>query len=226
MMNSHRCTKVAAPTLLVAALTVMGMAWNPAVSATQPPPPVATNAPGAVQQTVASVDVASATASSTHVQKQNNKQTLERIATAMIEAEKRRLELNRPDPAVPPSFIEQWGVQVIGVNYTADGFWLDFRFRVIDPDKARMLFDNRFKPYLESEQSGVKLAIPSPSKIGAMRTTNRAGNIKAGKIYTMIFANPNFHVKPGQKVTVVAGDFKVEHLTVRGQAHTKLGRAP
>lgn len=225
MMNSHRCNNVEARTLLVAALTVMGMAWNPAVSATQTPQPVATNAPGAAQQIVASGGVASATGSSADVQKQNNKQNLERIATAMIEAEKRRLALTRPDPAVPPSFIDQWGVQVIGVNYTADGFWLDFRFRVIDPDKAGMLFDNRFKPYLESEQSGVKLAIPSPSKIGSMRTTNRAGNIKAGKIYAMIFANPNFQVKPGQKVTVVAGDFKVEHLTVRGKVHTKLGQA-
>jgi hypothetical protein len=100
------------------------------------------------------------------------------------------------------------------VDNTADGFWLDFRFRVTDAEKALPLFDSRIKPYLESEQSGVKLAVPSAAKVGALRTTNRGHNVKPGKIYNIMFANPGFHVKPGQKVSVVIGDFKVEHLTV------------
>jgi hypothetical protein len=85
---------------------------------------------------------------------------------------------------------------------------------VTDVQKALPLFDSRVKPYLESEQSRVKLAVPSGAKVGALRTTNRGRNIKPDKIYTIMFANPGFHVKPGQKVSVVIGDFKVEHLTV------------
>jgi len=140
--------------------------------------------------------------------------TPEQIYIGMIEAEQKRRELWRPDPAVPSTLSEQWGVQVIGVQLSAGGYWLRFAFRVDDADKAGMLFDNRFKPYLESEQTGVKLGVPSAAKVGALRTTNRQGNIKNGKIYTMMFSNPGTQVKPGHKVSVVAGDFKVEHLTV------------
>jgi hypothetical protein len=30
----------------------------------------------------------------------------------------------------------------------------------------------------------------------------------------MVFGNPDAHVKSGEKVTMVIGDFKAEHLTV------------
>jgi len=140
--------------------------------------------------------------------------TPEQVYMGMIEAEKKRRALWRPDPTVPKALAEQWGVQVIGVHLTAGGYWLRFAFRVNDADKAGMLFDNRYKPYLESEQSGVKLGVPTAAKVGALRTTNRQGNIKNGKIYNIMFSNPGAQVKPGQKVAVVAGEFKVEHLTV------------
>ena len=130
----------------------------------------------------------------------------------MIEAEKKRRALWRPDPAVPNTLAEEWGVQVIGVHLTAGGYWLDFRFRVIDESKAGMLFDNRYKPYLEHD--GVRLGVPTAAKVGALRTTNRQGNIRNGKIYTIMFSNPGARIEPGHKVTVVAGEFKVEHLTV------------
>ena len=149
--------------------------------------------------------------------------TPQQIYRGMIEAEKRRRALWMPDPVVPKAFAEKWGVHVIGVHLTAGGYWLRFAFRVDDADKAGVLFDNRFKPYLESEQTGVKLAVPSAAKVGALRTTNRQGNIKNGKIYNIMFSNPGSQIKPGQKVAVVAGDFRVEHLTVRGQGDSPLG---
>lgn len=153
--------------------------------------------------------------------------TPEQIYTAMIEAEKKRRALWMPDPAVPKALAEQWGVHVIGVHLTAGGYWLRFAFRVDDAEKAGVLFDNRYKPYLESEETGVKLAVPTAAKVGALRTTNRQGNIKNGKIYNIMFSNPGSKVKPGQKVAVVAGEFKVEHLTVRGQDDGPIaGQAP
>jgi hypothetical protein len=141
----------------------------------------------------------------------------EEMLNGMIEAEKRRSAAARPDAAINnKEMLEKWGVQVISVSYAADGFWLNFRFRVADPDKAGVLFDSKIKPYLESEATGVKMAVPNAAKIGALRTTNRGHNIQANKIYNIMFANPAFHVKPGQKVSVVVGDFKAEHMTVRG----------
>lgn len=136
------------------------------------------------------------------------------VEAAIQAAEKRRAEAMRPDPSVPASVAEQWGVEVIRVASTAGGFWLDFRFRVMDVEKSLPLFDSRIKPYLESELTGVKLGVPSAAKVGSLRTTNRGANIKPDKIYTILFSNPGFHVKPGQKVSVVIGDFRAEHLTV------------
>lgn len=143
---------------------------------------------------------------------------IEEIHAAMLEAEALRKAVSQPDPAVSPAFNKRWGVQVIGVWDSADGFWLNFRFRVTDPEKAQVLFDSRLKPYLESETSGLKMAVPSAAKVGSLRTTNRGHNIKPGRIYTIMFANPEAHIKIGQKVSVVVGDFKTEHLTVRGNS--------
>jgi|GEM_PF-3240638 len=225
MANLNKCYKKAeVSNVLIALLTVAGLTWNSGASAAQTPLPVV-NSPYVAQQTSASAAMASAATSPIQTQELRTRQTLERIHTAMIEAEKRRVALTRPDAAVPPSLIEQWGVQVIGVNYTAGGFLLDFRFRVLDASKAEVLFDSRIKPYLKSEQSGTKLSVPTAAKIGALRTSKRGPNIQDGKIYAMMFANPGYSVKPGQKVSVVVGDFSVEHLTVRGQVSQKPGRA-
>ncbi|MCP4455169.1 MAG: hypothetical protein GY809_27215 [Planctomycetes bacterium] len=109
---------------------------------------------------------------------------------------------------------EQWGVKLISLNLTSAGFMMDFRFRVLDADKALSLFDHRIKPYVVVERSNIKLPVPMAAKVGAMRPTNRGKNIKADKNYYMIFANPDRHVKRGEKVTVIIGDFKVEHLRV------------
>ena len=118
------------------------------------------------------------------------------------------------DPEQAEKLAEQWGVKLISLNLTSAGFMMDFRFRVLDADKALSLFDHRIKPYVVAERSSIKLPVPMAAKVGAMRPTNRGKNIKADKNYYMIFANPDRHVKRGEKVTVIIGDFKVEHLTV------------
>jgi hypothetical protein len=141
--------------------------------------------------------------------------TVEQIEQAMAAAEKRRQERLEPDPAAPNERLaKQWGVEVIGISQTAGGYMLDFRFRVVDAEKALPLFDHRVKPYVTAEKSGINLPVPVGAKTGAMRPTNRGRNIKSDKTYYMVFANPDAHLKPGDKVSVVIGDFRVEHLTV------------
>ena len=109
---------------------------------------------------------------------------------------------------------DKWGVELLGMRLTTAGYMLDFRFRVMDADKALPLFDHRIKPHIVAERSNIKLPVPMSTKVGAFRPTNRGKNIKADKTYYMIFGNPDRHVKVGEKVTVVIGDFKVEHLMV------------
>jgi hypothetical protein len=157
---------------------------------------------------------ASSAADPAKVGGQRHSLTPQELKTAMLEAERRQAAATHPDPNVPEELAEKWGVEVIRVASTAEGFWLDFRFRVTDEKKALPLFDSRIKPYVESEKTGAKLGVPTAAKVGALRTTNRGGNIKAGKIYAIMFSNLGAQVKPGQKVSVVIGDFKVEHLRV------------
>jgi len=118
------------------------------------------------------------------------------------------------DPEQAKRLAKEWGVKLISLKLTASGIMMDFRFRVLDAEKALSLFDSRIKPYLVVERTGVKLPVPMADKVGALRPTNRGKNIKADKNYYMLFANPDRHVKPGEKVTMVIGDFKVKNLAV------------
>ena len=117
-------------------------------------------------------------------------------------------------PEEAKDLADKWGVELLGMRLTAAGMMLDFRFQVLDADKALPLFDQRIKPHIVAERSNIKLPVPMAAKVGAFRPTNRGKNIKADKTYYMIFGNPDRHVKAGEKVTVVIGDFKVEHLKV------------
>lgn len=109
---------------------------------------------------------------------------------------------------------ETWGVELLGMRITAADYMLDFRFHVIDADKALPLFDHRIKPYIIADRSQIKLPVPMAAKVGAFRPTNRGKNITSGRNYYMIFGNPDRHVKKGETVTVVIGDFMVEGLLV------------
>lgn len=108
------------------------------------------------------------------------------------------------------SIEESWGIQIIGIRQTAAGHMLDFRYRVLDAEKAQILFQRKNKPYLIDQASGKVLAVPTTAKVGPLRTSDKP---QEGRIYWMFFANPGV-VKAGSKVTVVIGDFKAEDLTV------------
>jgi hypothetical protein len=109
---------------------------------------------------------------------------------------------------------DKWGIELISLRLTAAGYMIDFRFHVLDAVKANIFFDHRLKPHLVVERSNAKLPIPMAAKVGAFRTTNRGQNIKPNKTYYMVFGNPDAHVKSGEKVTMVIGDFKAENLIV------------
>lgn len=109
---------------------------------------------------------------------------------------------------------DNWGVELLGMRLTAGNYMMDFRFHVIDAEKALPLFDHRIKPYVIADRSNIKLPVPMAAKVGAFRPTNRGKNITSGRNYYMIFGNPDRHVKQGETVTVVIGDFTIESLLV------------
>lgn len=110
-----------------------------------------------------------------------------------------------------PALEERWGVKALSIRLSAEGYMLDFRYRVLDPEKALPLFDRKIKPYLVDEASGAIMAVPEPPKVGALRNTRQP---KPDRTYFVLFANPGRFVKKGKAVSVVIGEFKAEHLIV------------
>lgn len=107
---------------------------------------------------------------------------------------------------------QDWGVKVLWIRTSAAGHMLDFRYRVLDPEKAKPLMDRRNKAYVVPQNSKVKLGVPHSPKVGSLRTMPKT--IKKDTNYYAMFANPGT-VSRGDKVTVVIGDFKAENLTVQ-----------
>jgi len=125
------------------------------------------------------------------------------------------LSTNPPGAVEPSGIRERWGIDNVRIQLTAASNILDFRYRVIDPDKALPILDHKVKPYLVDQKSGAKFEVPMPPKIGSLRQTARSGAPKAGKTYFILFSNPGRSVEAGDKVTVVIGDFRAENLIVR-----------
>lgn len=107
----------------------------------------------------------------------------------------------------------EWGIQILGISLTAANYMLDFRYRVLEPEKAGPIVDRTIKPHLIVENTGDKLQVPVSYKVGPMRASAKFA--KADRNYFVFFANPGQVVKAGDKVTVVVGDFRAEHLTVQ-----------
>jgi hypothetical protein len=110
-------------------------------------------------------------------------------------------------------YARRYGVDQMQVRYTASGESLEFRYRVLDPDKAAILSDKRARPYLIDEQSGAKLEVPVMDKVGALRQTTDAP--EAGREYWMLFMNRGKLVRPGHRVDIEVGPFHVRGLTVQ-----------
>lgn len=113
----------------------------------------------------------------------------------------------------PQSIEQQWGVKVLGIHRTAAGYMLDFRYRVLDPVKATLLFDLQIKPCLTDQATGARMMVISPPKLGAMRSSGK--NILPDRNYFIMFANPGQFIKTGNKVTVEIGAFRVTDLVVQ-----------
>lgn len=109
---------------------------------------------------------------------------------------------------------ESWGIRIEGLRLSANGSMLDFRYRIIDPEKATPLVRPSVKPHLIDQASGATLTVPVYAKLGPMRAVARYGAPKADRIYFVLFANPGGFVKAGNKVTVVIGKFRAENLVV------------
>ncbi len=117
----------------------------------------------------------------------------------------------QPDSRDESNLEGKWGIQVVAVRLTAAGSFVDFRFRVVDPEKSKPLMKKDTKAYLLDQTSSAKLSVPVTS-LGAQRSR---GDPIAGRNYFILFTNSSGVVRHGSKVTITIGDFKAEDLTVQ-----------
>ena len=108
---------------------------------------------------------------------------------------------------------DQLGIRIVGLRRSSAGYMLDLRYRVIDPAKAASLLDRKINPYLVDEATGAQLGVPDAPKVGQLRPTSR-NNVIPGRNYYILFANPGRYLNGGSKVTLIAGDVRIPHLTV------------
>ncbi len=113
--------------------------------------------------------------------------------------------------AGPVDLGQQWGIEVTSIRLTANDHMIDFRYRVLDPVKAKELFVRQNHPALIDQKTGKVLAVPETAKIGPLRNSDTP---KQGKIYWMFFGNAGYLVNAGDQVTVVIGEFRAENLVV------------
>jgi hypothetical protein len=116
-----------------------------------------------------------------------------------------------PSPTGCDDLRETWGIEVVRLFATASGAMLDFRFRVIDPERAAPLFAKGTKAFLVDERTNRASAVPGSPKTGPFRTTGRP---EAGRTYYMVFSNMDRGVRRGDPVSIVVGDVLIPDLTV------------
>jgi hypothetical protein len=105
-----------------------------------------------------------------------------------------------------------WGVEKMEVREAASGVLLRFSYRVANADKAQVLNDKKSTPYLIDEKTGAVLQIPTMPKVGMLRQTGTPVN---GLEYWMVFSNKGNFVKPGNRVSIVIGNFRAQGLVVQ-----------
>lgn len=131
--------------------------------------------------------------------------------------------MEHPSPA-PPSLEETtWGVEPLSLTLTASDFFLDFRFRVTDAQKASAVLSRRGKAYLIHEASGEILPV-AVTKIGPLRAA--AVDPKPYRTYVVLFSNIDRKVRTGDLATVVIGDFTGEGIAVGGRSVSVLDLDP
>ena len=92
-----------------------------------------------------------------------------------------------------------YGIDQLQVRSVSSGASLEFRYRVLDAQKAGILNDKHSPPYLIDQITGTRLTVPTVEKVGTLR---QVAAPEVGREYWMLFGNPGKVVKPGQRVDI------------------------
>lgn len=104
-----------------------------------------------------------------------------------------------------------WGIDSLSVRQAESGELIRFSWRVIDPERAKLLNDKKIEPELFDLQAGVKLVVPQVEFAGPLRVVTTP---QTGKVSWIAFSNLGRRVKAGDRVNIVVGQFHVNGLLV------------
>jgi hypothetical protein len=99
------------------------------------------------------------------------------------------------------------GVRVVRVAASGGGGLLDLRFQVVDPGAAAAIHDTKTPPALVHEPTGMVMG-------RLFMDHGHHGSFKAGVTYPLIFLDPGGIVRRGDRVSVVLGGARLEHVRV------------
>jgi hypothetical protein len=103
-----------------------------------------------------------------------------------------------------------YGIDVTLVGLTAAGGMVDFRYQVVDPDKADpVIHDLDVYPKIVVEDTGETLALRTLPH-NHIKTLDLGGN------YFFLLPNAHNAIHAGTSVTLVIGDVRLEHVIVQG----------
>jgi len=106
-------------------------------------------------------------------------------------------------------FAAHTGITVTLLGVTGGGGMIEFRYQVVDPDKASLLLHDKDKtPILVAEGSGEVIGLVA-------RPHAHKAELLLGGTYFFMLANTQNALRDGTKVTVIIGDVRLEHLVAR-----------
>lgn len=103
-----------------------------------------------------------------------------------------------------------WGVDERRVKQAESGELIRFTWRILDPDKAKLLNDKKVQSMLIDPQAGVQLIVSAMEKVGQLRqsSTRRQANPTGWHSQTVVPVKRD-------RVTIVIGQFKAEGSIVK-----------
>jgi hypothetical protein len=112
------------------------------------------------------------------------------------------------------NLVDDWGIEPVHLRISAAGFMIEFRYKVLDPEKALVLSDRKDFPTMISMKSKARLSVPFGSTVGYLKSNRKF--LKKGKNYITMFSNENRHMLPGDQVRIQVRDQLTPPLVIDG----------
>ena len=134
----------------------------------------------------------------------------------------------KPVVAGRPGTLEgEWGIRVASVGLTMAGGAVDFRYTVVDAEKALLLSQGMTSAYVIDQATGTKISMTPPPMKGpaaahsSARMARQGGGfppspnrLAAGRTNSLLLPNPAGLLKSGSIITVVVGDIRTQNVRV------------